>query len=239
VREITLGKTRIADDTPCYVIAEIGNNHGGSFDTARTMIQTAAVCGADAVKFQKRENATLYSPAMLATPYDHEHSYGHTYGEHRHALEFGTREYIAAAAVAAASGVTFCATAFDEASVDFLVDCKIPVLKLASAALTDRPLLRYASQTGLPIILSTGGGSFDDVDAAASLLDRGTSPYALLHCTAAYPVHSYADLNLLAIVEMRARYPRRSSAGPGMSPGSRRRFKPTATGHGSSRCISR
>jgi sialic acid synthase len=207
VRDITLAGRRIADETPCYVIAEIGNNHGGSFAQARTLIQTAAACGADAVKFQKRDNATLYSQEMLSTPYEHEHSYGPTYGAHRAALEFGERAYVASAAVAAANKVTFFATAFDEPSLEFLVRLQIPVVKLASAALLDAPLLRAASRLGLPIILSTGGGSFQDVDAAVDILTAGSSPFALLHCCAAYPVRNYADLNLLAIVEMRARYP--------------------------------
>lgn len=207
MREIVLDTRRIADDTPCYVIAEIGNNHGGSFDTARKMIQTAAVCGAHAVKFQKRANDTLYSADMLAMPYEHEHSYGPTYGSHRRALEFGTREYIAAAAVAAASRVSCFATAFDEASADFLCGLDLPVLKLASSSLLDGPLLRHVRSCGRPLIVSTGGGTWDAVDRAVDTLSGGQSPFALLHCTAAYPVHQYADLNLLAIVEMRARYP--------------------------------
>jgi N-acetylneuraminate synthase/sialic acid synthase len=60
---------------------------------------------------------------------------------------------------------------------------------------------------GKPVIVSTGGGTFADVDAAVDILDAGPSPFALLHCTASYPVWNYAELNLLAIVEMRARYP--------------------------------
>ena len=61
MRELIIGTRRIAEDEPAYVIAEIGNNHGGSFDTARTMIQTAAACGAHAAKFQKRDIDTLYT----------------------------------------------------------------------------------------------------------------------------------------------------------------------------------
>lgn len=206
MREITLASRRIADTEPCYVIAEIGHNHGGSFDTARQLIQMAAQCGADAVKFQKRDNATLYSTAVLHAPYENEHSYGKTYGEHRTALEFGAKDYLACRAVASAAKVTFFATAFDEPSVDFLCHVGVPAIKIASGGLTDHALLRYAAQMGLPLIVSTGGGDWADVDAAVDVLS-GRCPFALLHCTAAYPVLKDEELNLLAIVEMRKRYP--------------------------------
>ena len=207
MRDITLDGKRIADETPAWVCAEIGHNHGGSFDQARKLIQAAAACGADACKFQKRDNATLYTAEMLAQPYENENSFGKTYGEHRAALEFGERDYIASAAVARASHITFFATAFDEPSVDFLAGLQVPILKLASAAVVDAAFLRYASATGLPLILSTGGATWPDVDRAVNILEAGRSPFALLHCTAAYPVRSYSELNLAAIVAMRARYP--------------------------------
>lgn len=207
MRELTIAGHRIADDAPCYVIAEIGHNHGGSFDTARKMIQTAATCGASAVKLQKRDNDTLYSSALLDAPYENEHSFGKTYGEHRKALEFGAKEYLACRSVASVARVDFFATAFDEASADFLMEIDVPAIKIASGGLTDRALLSYVSRLGRPLIVSTGGGTLEDVDDAVNVLIAGRSPFALLHCTAAYPVLNYGELNLLAIVEMRQRYP--------------------------------
>lgn len=207
MRELTIGTHRIADDQPCYVIAEIGHNHGGNVQTATKMIKAAAAAGATACKLQKRENATLYSQELLNQPYDNENSFGKTYGEHRAALEFNLQQYISCRAVAKSWMVDFFATAFDEASADFLMEVDVPAIKIASGGLTDGPLLNYVSQLGKPVILSTGGGDWADVDAAVDILACGGSPFALLHCTAAYPVLNYAELNLLAIVEMRARYP--------------------------------
>lgn len=207
MRELTISGRRIADDESCYVIAELGHNHGGSLETAKKMIRTAAGCGVSAVKLQKRDNLTLYSQALLDQPYENENSYGPTYGAHRTALEFGERDYIACQAQASAAGVTCFATAFDERSVHFLVDIKAPAIKIPSGGLTDVNLLECAAATGLPLIVSTGGGTWDDVDIAVNVLARGRSPFALLHCTAAYPVLNHAELNLLAIVEMRHRYP--------------------------------
>lgn len=205
--ELIIGSRRIADDEPCYVIAELGHNHGGSVDMARKMIRVAAACGASAVKLQKRDNATLYSKAMLAQPYDHEHSYGKTYGGHRHALELGFNGYVACLAQAHASKVACFATAFDEKSVDMLVDLKVPAIKIASGGLTDGPLLTHVAQAGVPVILSTGGGDASDIDRAVQRVTKYTNQLAVLHCTAAYPVLDYEELNLRCILTLRERYP--------------------------------
>lgn len=207
MREIVINDTTIGDDHPPYVIAEVGGNHGGSVDTARKMIQMAALCGANACKLQKRDNTTLYTPSLLDAPYENENSFGKTYGEHRKALEFDANQYLSCRSVAKMAGVTLFATAFDEHSADFLMDMDVPAIKLASSSLTDEPLLRYVRSLGKPIILSTGGGTITDVDAAVDLLEGGAATYALLHCLAVYPVRNYAELNLTVIDTMRERYP--------------------------------
>lgn len=207
MRELTINGRRIADDTPCYVIAELGHNHGGSIATARRLITKAAQAGADAVKLQKRDNATLYSAALLQQPYDHEHSYGPTYGAHRAALEFDAEQYRICQFDAQQRGVACFATAFDETSADFLMAQKVPAIKIASGGLTDVALLDHVARLGVPIIVSTGGGTWEDVDAAYDLLRSHGASFALLHCTAAYPVLNWSELNLLTIIEMRQRYP--------------------------------
>lgn len=207
MRELVINGRRIADDEPCYLIAELGHNHGGKVETAVQMIKAAARCGVSAVKLQKRDNPNLYTAQLLDQPYDNENSFGKTYGEHRAALEFTLQHYVSCRAVAHSFKLDFFATAFDEASADFLMGVDVPAIKIASGGLTDARLLRHVAALGKPIILSTGGGTFEDVDAAVSILSAGRSPFALLHCTAAYPVLNYGELNLLAIVEMRARYP--------------------------------
>jgi sialic acid synthase len=133
----------------------------------------SAAAGASACKLQKRENDTLYSSAMLDAPYEHEHSYGKTYGEHRRALEFGAKEYLACRTMAGVCRVDFFATAFDEPSVDFLMIVDVPAIKLASGSLTDFALLKHAASYGKPIILSTGGGTYAQVDAAVETLLGG------------------------------------------------------------------
>src|SRR5919202_4209117 len=92
-RELTVDGVRIADDAPCYVIAEVGHNHQGDVEKAKGLIRAAKECGADAVKLQKRDNRALYTRAYYEQPYDNEFSFGATYGEHREALELSADEY--------------------------------------------------------------------------------------------------------------------------------------------------
>jgi N-acetylneuraminate synthase/sialic acid synthase len=98
-------------------------------------------------------------------------------------------------------------TAFDEPSVDKIVALGMPAIKIASGGLTDRPLLRYAAQAGVPIILSTGGGNYTDIDAAVDVITARHNKLAILHCTASYPVRDYRELNLSCIVALRQMYP--------------------------------
>src|SRR6266581_7875686 len=156
MRQMTIGTRRIGDDTGAYVIAEIGHNHEGSLAKAEELLRRAAAAGADAAKLQKRDNKTLFTKAMYDQPYEGRNSYGPTYGTHREALEFGRREYLRLAGLAAELGIDFFSTAFDLPSVDFLMELDLPAIKIASADVTNTPLLRYAASTGRALIVSTG-----------------------------------------------------------------------------------
>ncbi|OPG12353.1 N-acetylneuraminate synthase family protein [Microbispora sp. GKU 823] len=206
MRELHIAGRRIADDTEAYVIAEIGHNHGGSLERARDLFRRAAENGAHAAKLQKRENKTLFTRAMYDQPYTGRNSYGPTYGAHREALEFGRDDYAALTELAAEVGIDFFSTAFDMPSVDFLMDFDPPAIKIASADLTNTPLLAYAAKTGKPLIVSTGGGTMDDVRRACDTVLPLNPNLALLQCTAVYPA-APADLNLAVIGTFRAEYP--------------------------------
>src|SRR3989338_11002675 len=93
MRELIIDNQRIHDDGDCFVIAEIGHNHQGDLEKAKALILQAKNCGVNAVKLQKRNNKSLYSEEMYNKPYEHENSFGRTYGEHREFLEFGREEY--------------------------------------------------------------------------------------------------------------------------------------------------
>jgi len=206
MRALDIGGRLISDESPAYVVAELGHNHGGSVETAREMIRVAASCGADAVKLQKRANATLYSPELLNQPYENENSYGPTYGAHREALEFHWLQYTKCQDAAAGCGVELFATAFDEESADFLARLGVPAFKIASGGLTDLCLLKHVASLGKPVILSTGGGTDQDIDRAVQTVTAINPQLAILHATASYPLKP-EEANLRCILTLRSRYP--------------------------------
>ena len=205
-RQLTIDGRRIADDTDCYVIAEIGHNHQGDLDKARQLFLRAKECGVDAVKLQKRDNRTLYTADMYNRPYEHENSFGRTYGEHREFLEFGPDEYSELQRYARELGLTFFATAFDRASADFLEHLDTPAYKLASGDLRNLPLLRHVARFRKPMIISTGGASLDDVRRAYDCIAEIHRDVAILQCTASYPTEP-EHMNLRVLETFRAEFP--------------------------------
>jgi sialic acid synthase len=206
MRRFTIDGVEITDASPCYVIAEIGHNHQGDLEQAKRLIYAAKECGVDAVKLQKRSNRELYTREFYDQPYENELSFGHTYGEHREALEFGADEYRALIAHSRDVGVTFFATPFDFKSADLLADLDVPAFKFASGDLRNTPLQRHVASFGKPILLSTGGATMADVERAADTILPINSQLCILQCTAAYPA-SVEDLNLNVISTFRERFP--------------------------------
>src|SRR2546423_13094083 len=186
-RRLTIDGVEIHDGSACYVIAEIGNNHQGSLEQAKQLVDAAKECGADAVKLQKRANRSLYTREFFEQPYDNEFSFGRTYGEHREALELSPDEYAALQAFARVVGITFFATAFDFESADFLAELDVPAFKMASGDLRNTPLLRRVATFGKPMIISTGGADMSDVERAVEAVFPFIPQRCVLHCTAALP----------------------------------------------------
>jgi N-acetylneuraminate synthase/sialic acid synthase len=194
------------DGTHCYVVAEIGHNHQGSLEKAKEFFLRAKECGVDAVKLQKRDNRTLYTKAMYDMPYNHENSFGPTYGTHREALEFGREELVELKRYAAELGLTLFATVFDLPSADFLAELEMPAYKIASGDLKNTPLLKYVAQLGKPMFVSTGGGTLEDVERAYDTIMPINPQLCLLQCTASYPVEA-AEMDLRVIATFREHFP--------------------------------
>jgi sialic acid synthase len=206
MRTLRIGDVEISDHGDCFVIAEIGHNHGGSVESAKQLFAAAKQAGAHAVKLQKRHNATLYTREMFQKPYENENSYGSTYGEHREALEFGRAEYEELKAYASELGIVLFSTAFDLRSADFLAELDMPAYKIASADLINTPLLRHVAQTGKPMILSTGGATLDDVRRGYDTVAEINPQVGMLQCTAGYPAE-WHELDLRVIVTYRDLFP--------------------------------
>jgi N-acetylneuraminate synthase/sialic acid synthase len=201
-----IGAHDIGDDTPCYVIAEIGHNHQGSVEKARELFREAKLAGAHAVKLQKRDNRALYTRAAFNKPYDNENSFGATYGEHREFLEFGLKEYRELQRYAKELDIDFFATAFDKASADFLGELDVPAFKIASGDVKSIPLLEHVARFGKPLILSTGGALVEDVQRAYEAVMAVNPQLAILQCTAGYPA-AFEELDLRVVSQYRERFP--------------------------------
>jgi N-acetylneuraminate synthase len=194
-----------AGDTP-YVISEIGVNHEGSLETAKQLIEMAKIGGADAAKFQTYKAETLaskHSPAYWDTTKEATRS---QYELFRKYDAFGPDEYNELAKHCASVGIDFVSTPFDDAAVDLLAPL-VPFFKVASADLTNTPLLRRVARTGKPVILSVGASTLEEIDGAlATLRVAGATSIALLHCILNYPT-SDENANLRMISGLAQRYP--------------------------------
>ena len=189
-----------------FVIAEIGHNHKGSLKIAKEIILAAKNSGADAVKFQKRDNRFLFTENLYNQSYDNENSYGKTYGEHREFLEFNKKEYLELIFFSKKNNIIFLCTPFDFNSIDFLEDVNIFAYKIASADLTNIPLQIKIAKTQKIIFLSTGGGNYKDIDRAVKNISKINKKICIMHCTASYPA-KLEDMNLNVITQLKRKYP--------------------------------
>jgi sialic acid synthase len=205
-RQLYIDGQLIDDTTDCWVIAEVGHNHQGDLEKCKRLFDAAKETGASSVKLQKRDNRGLFTKELYNKPYENENSFGRTYGEHREALEFGLKEYRELQQYCRHIGITFFATAFDFASADFLAALEVPVFKLASGDLRNIPLLKHVASIGKPMIISTGGGSMDDVRRAYDAIMPINKQLAILQCTASYPTPA-EEMNLRTIATFRDAFP--------------------------------
>jgi N-acetylneuraminate synthase len=199
---VTVGDHTIGAGHPCYVIAEIGINHNGELDNAKKLIDVAAEAGCQAVKFQKR-TPDISTPENQKNV-ERDTPWGvMTYLEYKHRVEFGDAEYKEIAAYSAAKGLEWFASPWDVPSVEFLEDHGVAVHKVASASITDIPLLEALRDTGKPIILSTGMSTMDEIDQAVAVV--GTDKLVLMHATSTYPLDP-KEANLRMITTLRERF---------------------------------
>ena len=206
-RELRIAKTLITDESPCYVVAEVGHNHQGNIETCKQLFRKAKDCGCDAVKLQKRDNRTYFTKATFDAPYQNRNSYGPTYGEHREFLEFDREQFAELRRFCSEElDIDFFATAFDIPSADLLEELDMPAYKIASGDIVNMPLVTHVARFGKPMILSTGGAHIEDVVRAYETVRAITPHFAILQCTSGYPP-SFEELNLRVIEDYRKRFP--------------------------------
>lgn len=192
---IKIGDKFVGKGYPCYFIAEAGVNHNGSLELAKRLVDAAASSRADAVKFQKRCIDDILIKQALDQPYNSSSALGATYGEHRQRLELSEDEFAELSKHCRTKGITFLASAWDMRSADFVDSLNVPAFKIASADLTNLPLLEHIARKGKPVILSTGMSTIEEIAEAVEAILKHNEQLVLLHCVSNYPCES-VEVNL-------------------------------------------
>jgi len=205
---IDLGERALGDGAPCLVIAEIGSNHDGSLERALALVDVAVEAGADAVKFQSFQAATLLARRRPVPGGGWQPAPAYPVLER---LEVPAEWHAALRDRATARGALFLSTPFDESRAALLAALGVPAFKVASGDLTHVPLLRRIGGYGRPVLLSTGLATPAEVEAALAAIDVGAGGRArrpavvLLHCVSLYPLRP-GDANLRALGTLAARF---------------------------------
>ncbi len=180
-------------DGDTYIIAEIGNNHNGSLKSAKKMIDLVIECGANCVKFQMRHMKETYrdkslkkSGDDLGTEYilDLLDRFQLTVRDHKELYQYCSKK-----------GITYMCTPWDTKSVEILEDFGVKAYKVASADLTNLPLLEVLSKTKKPLILSSGMSTKEELKTTINFLNEKNANFAILHCNSTYPAPLH-DINL-------------------------------------------
>lgn len=199
-----------------YIIGEIGQNHNGSVDIAKLLVELISrpvkeeVFGIDlkpmdAVKLTKRDLNEELSASQMNRPYDSPNSFGKTYGEHREYLELSDEEHYEVYKHAKLHGLEFVDTLCSIGCLTVLKLFTPDYLKVASRDLTNLPLLEAMAETKIPIILSTGMSGKKELDEALEIITKHHSNISILHCISQYPTHP-DNLNLKTISYLKKHY---------------------------------
>jgi sialic acid synthase SpsE/sugar phosphate isomerase/epimerase len=194
MQEIQIGDKLISDNSPTFVIAEIGVNHNGSLRIAKQLIDVCVEAGVDAVKFQKRKLSDLYTKDTIEKTSEKEQSLQYTMQVLKNS-EFSSEEYYQIVDYCKQKNILFMCTAFDKPSADFLEQLEIPAYKTSSPDLTNIELLEYIASKNKPIIASTGMSTIDEIEFTVNFLKSKNNPLILLHCNSTYPA-DFKDINL-------------------------------------------
>lgn len=199
-----------------YIIGEIGQNHNGSVDLAKLIVDLVSrpvkeevfnidLPPMDAVKMTKRDLKEELTVSQMNAVYDSPHSFGRTYGEHRAYLELSDEEHYEVFKHAGSLGLDFVETLCSRGCLSLLKLFTPDYLKVASRDLTNLPLIEDMAETKIPIILSTGMAGKEELDEALNIITRYHSDISILHCVSQYP--TYPDnLNLKTITYLKKYY---------------------------------
>jgi len=187
-----------------YLIAEIGINHNGAMDITKKLIDATNGCDWNAVKFQKR-NPHKCVPEdqknkLKETPWG-----TMTYLEYKNKIEFNKMEYDTINNYCKDKPLDWSVSVWDIDSLMFILNYEIPWIKIPSAKITDKELILETAKSQLPIILSTGMSTIEEIDNAVNELLKINNNILIMHCNSSYPAKN-KDLNLNTILTLKQRY---------------------------------
>jgi sialic acid synthase len=200
-----------------YIIGEIGQNHNGSVDLAKLLVDLVSrpvkedlfqleLNPMDAVKLTKRDLREELSISQMNRVYDSLHSFGRTYGQHREYLELTDEEHFEVYKYAKSKNLEFVETLCAIGTLSLLKLFTPNYLKVASRDLTNLPLLQAMAETKIPIILSTGMGGKKEIDDALEVITKQHTNISILHCVSEYPTQP-KNVNLNTITYLIKNYP--------------------------------
>jgi len=191
---INIAGKKIGQSEDVFIIAEIGNNHNGSLELAKKLVDLAAEAGADCVKFQMRDMESMYNNS--GDDDDASQDLGSQYVlDLLKRFQLSDEDFINLFEYCEHKGILALCTPFDEVSADKLEKIGVAGFKVASADLTNHRLLKHLASKKLPLILSTGMSVEQEIIAAVELLEKESASFALLHCNSTYPA-PFKDVNL-------------------------------------------
>lgn len=188
-----------------YIIAEAGVNHEGSMDTAKRLVDEAKEGGADAIKFQTYKAETIASkdsPAYWDTDEEPTESQYKLFKKHD---KFWKDEFVELKKYCDKTDIEFLSTPFDVEAADFLNDL-MPVFKISSSDITNKPFIEHICQYEKPLILSTGASYLHEIEETVYWVENKDVSLALLHCVLNYPTDD-ENANLGMIKGLKRKYP--------------------------------
>lgn len=177
-----------------YIVAEVGINHNGSLKTAIELIHAANDAGVDAVKFQKRDLESIYSEEVLSDANSSEWGFEYLIPLLKE-VELSEDDYRVIRKLCNELELDLIVTPFDEKSAEFIAELGVSAYKIASADMTNIPLLKKCNNYGLPLLISTGMWKDEDIVKCSEIYKIDKLKYAFLLAQSTYPA-SYETLNL-------------------------------------------
>lgn len=189
-----------------FIIAEMGINHNGDVGIAKKLIDIAKICGADAVKFQKRTIDIVYSKEFLASP--RQSPWGTTQRHQKEGIELTKEEYDEIDRYCKKKSIYWFASAWDEKSQEFLRQYGLPFNKVASPMLTNKNLFTMVAEEGKHTFISTGMSSLKQIDKVVEVFEKKECPFTLMHCVSAYPcIDKWCNIKMIAVLKNRYKCP--------------------------------